>query len=622
MKLATINFSTNKWFLIFYFFLSVSVFAQNATTIQIDEYYNNGSLLLESNKLEEAFQNFNLGLEEARNSNNELLTALGNFNIAEYYLLKKDMEQAIFFYMNALTIYKELNNQIETSKCYQKLGSVYRKITNYEKALHYNFEYLRINELLKDEDQMAIALNQIGAIYLRTGDFNDAEVSLKRALELNVKNNNRKEKLSNISSLGALYQKTNKFEIALNYYRTGLLEAKALGLKINESIILGNIGSTNRRLNNYEESLSYLFKALELKKQFENRRGSTAHTCNDISETYIELNDLVKAKEYALLAIEYSENENLDQERYAYYLLSTCNYKLGEFEDSYNNLNIYNGLNDSIFSIQKTASIKELQVKYDVEKQDLKIKSQENDIALLDEKNKVKNQLLLIGGLGLIGVFGFVMLYRSRSAAKKREHLQEKFSQDLITAQEDERTRVSKDLHDSVGQQLTLIKRKAQLLEQPELSLLTDTALEEVRGISRALYPSNLKQLGLTKSIEQLLLDLDEVSEMFFSVEIENINKAFNEEQSLNFYRFIQEAVNNVLKHARAKALLVSIKKSNDFVEVLIKDNGLGFDDVKALKKKSLGLKTMSERIRMLKGNLIIQSQKGEGAVITAKIAI
>ena len=220
--------------------------------------------------------------------------------------------------------------------------------------------------------------------------------------------------------------------------------------------------------------------------------------------------------------------------------------------------------------------------------------------------------MLLFGGFGLIGVFGFIMLYRSRSAAKKREHLQEKFSQDLIAAQEDERTRVSKDLHDSVGQQLTLIIRKTQLLKQPELTLLTNTALEEVRGISRALYPSNLKQLGLTESIEQLLLDLDEVSDMFFSVEIENINQAFNEEQSLNFYRFIQEAVNNVLKHAKAKALLVSIKKSNDFVEVLIKDNGLGFDDVNALKKKSLGLKTMSERIRMLKGNLLIKSQKGE----------
>ena len=622
MKFAKLIFSIIKCFLIFHFFVSISVYAQEPTTTQINSYFNNGKLLLESNNFEEAFQNLSLGLEEARNIDNKLLTALGNFNIAEYYFQKKDMEEAILFYINALTIYKELDNQIEISRCYQKLGRAYRKITNYEKALHYYFEYLRINELLNDEDQIAIALNEIGGIYLRTEDFKDAEVSLKRALEINIKNNNRKEKLSNYSSLGALYQKTKKFEIALNYYKIGLEESQTLGLKINESIILGNIGSTNRRLNNYNESLKYLFKALELKKQIENRRGSTAHTCNDISETYMELNEFVKAKEYALLAIEYSENENLDQERYAYYLLSTCNYKLGEFEDSYRNLNTYNGLNDSIFSIQKAASIKELQVKYDVEKQELKIKSQEGDIALLDEKNKVKNQWLLFGSLGLLGFFSFVILYRSRSAAKKREHLQEKFSHDLIAAQEEERTRVSKDLHDSVGQQLTLIKRKAQLLKQEELSLLTSTALEEVRGISRALYPSNLKQLGLTESIEQLLFDLDEISEMFFSVEIENINTIFNEEQSLNFYRFIQEAVNNVLKHAKAKALFVSIKKSNDFVEVLIKDNGLGFDDVKELKKKSLGLKTMSERIRMLKGNLIIQSQKGEGAVITAKIAI
>ena len=622
MNFSIINLPTIKWFLLFHFFISLSINAQKATTIQIDEYYNEGSFLLESNKLEEAFQNFNLGLEEAKKSNNELLIAEGNFNIAEYYLKKKDMEQAILFYMNALNDYNNLKNQTEVSKCYQRLANVYRRVTNYEKSLFYNFEYLRINELLNDESQMAIALDQIGSIYLRTGDYDDAEISLKRALELNLKSNNRKEILSNYSSLGALNQKNGNYEVALEYFNKGLKETQELGLKNNESILLGNIGSTNRSLNNYDESLSYLFRALEIKKQLKNKRGSTAHTCNDISETYMKLNDFVKAKEYAMLAIEYSENENLDQERYAYYLLSKWNYKLGEFEESYNNLNIYNRLNDSVFSIKKAASIKELQVKYDVEKQDLKIKTQEADIALLDEKNKVKNQWLLFGGLGLLGIFGFVMLNRSISAAKKRGRLQEKFSHDLIAAQEDERTRVSKDLHDSVGQQLTLVKRKAQVLEQEELSLMINTALEEVRGISRALYPSNLKQLGLTESIEQLLLDIDEVSEMFFSINIENIDLVFNEEQSLNFYRFIQEAVNNVLKHAKAKALLVSIKKSNDFVEVLIKDNGLGFDDVRALKKKSLGLKTMSERIRMLKGNLIIESQKGEGAVITAKIAI
>lgn len=118
-----------------------------------------------------------------------------------------------------------------------------------------------------------------------------------------------------------------------------------------------------------------------------------------------------------------------------------------------------------------------------------------------------------------------------------RRKLQENFSQDLLQSQEKERTRIARELHDSVGQQLTLIKKKAQNLEQNEISTLTHNALEEVREISRGLYPSFLKQLGLSECIEQLLYDLDEETNIFFTIEIENIDSYFNEEATLNIYR-------------------------------------------------------------------------------------
>ena len=92
------------------------------------------------------------------------------------------------------------------------------------------------------------------------------------------------------------------------------------------------------------------------------------------------------------------------------------------------------------------------------------------------------------------------------------------FSQELIKTQEEERTRIAKDLHDGVGQQITLLKMKAQNTNQTELSKLANDALEEVRSISRDLYPVTLAKLGLTDSIEQLLLDLDEETEMFISI--------------------------------------------------------------------------------------------------------
>jgi len=203
-----------------------------------------------------------------------------------------------------------------------------------------------------------------------------------------------------------------------------------------------------------------------------------------------------------------------------------------------------------------------------------------------------------------------------------RKNLQEQFSHDLMRSQEQERTRIAKELHDSVGQQLTLIKKKAQNTEQSEISNMTHNALEEVRSISRGLFPVVLKQLGLTESIEQLVFDLDEETALFFSSEIDNINNLFDEEATLNVYRFIQECLTNIIKHAEASTVSVSIKKQKTRIIVSVKDNGKGFELSNELKQHSLGLKTMTERIRILKGIISIESKPDEGTLVVAQIPI
>jgi signal transduction histidine kinase len=219
-------------------------------------------------------------------------------------------------------------------------------------------------------------------------------------------------------------------------------------------------------------------------------------------------------------------------------------------------------------------------------------------------------------------LFGGIVVYRSFRSAKKRQQAQQTFSQELINTQEQERTRIAKDLHDGVGQQITLLKMKAQNSNQTELSTLAHNALEEVRSISRDLYPVTLAKLGLTDSIEQLLLDLDEETDLFVSVELDDVNTNFNEIESLNFYRFIQESVNNVLKHANAKTLIVNVVKQKDGIKILIKDNGKGFEVSKMIKQNSLGLKTMAERISMLKGSFAIKSKTEEGTSILVQIPV
>jgi signal transduction histidine kinase len=203
-----------------------------------------------------------------------------------------------------------------------------------------------------------------------------------------------------------------------------------------------------------------------------------------------------------------------------------------------------------------------------------------------------------------------------------RKNLQEQFSENLLLSQETERTRIAKELHDSVGQQLTLIKKKAQNENKAEISSLTNTALEEVRAISRGLFPATLKQLGLSESIEQLVYDLDEETELFFSSEITNIDTHFKENQTLHVYRFIQESLTNILKHSEATSVTLSVLVQQHTVDILIHDNGKGFNVSEKSKINSLGLKTLSERIRILQGTLSIESQPNDGTIIRAEIPI
>ncbi|PKA82731.1 signal transduction histidine kinase [Ulvibacter sp. MAR_2010_11] len=212
-----------------------------------------------------------------------------------------------------------------------------------------------------------------------------------------------------------------------------------------------------------------------------------------------------------------------------------------------------------------------------------------------------------------------LLLYFLKQAIVRKK-LQEQFSHEMMRSQEVERTRIAKELHDSVGQQLTLIKKKAQNSQLPEITHLTHNALEEVRGISRGLFPTTLKQLGLSESIEQLVYTMDEQSEMFFSSEIDVIDMHFDETATLHIYRFIQESLTNVIKHSEAKTVVIKVLRKERTVFIHINDNGKGFVASDRLLNKSFGLKSMAERIKMLRGVLSIDSRAGSGTRITAKI--
>ncbi|MDO6760086.1 sensor histidine kinase [Tamlana sp. 2_MG-2023] len=301
-------------------------------------------------------------------------------------------------------------------------------------------------------------------------------------------------------------------------------------------------------------------------------------------------------------------------------LLAKTYEQLGNHTKSLQHYKNYTYLKDSLHQRTTRKRFDYVQSLFDIEKKDFEITKQKKNIKLLSTENKLKTQWLIFGGLSLISIFIILYLLMSKKYEKRKQKTQKEFSRNLLLGQEAERTRIARELHDGVGQQLSLIKRKTQNIAHTQLTQLTDGVLEEVRAISRGLYPPLLNELGLTSSLNQLIYDLDNDTDIFFTVEIDNIDHLLNKNDHVHLYRFMQESLSNIIKHAKASSVDISIKVKENLIFTRINDNGVGFDLNKMKISKSLGLKTLSERILILRGNLQIESKPSEGTILKATI--
>lgn len=199
---------------------------------------------------------------------------------------------------------------------------------------------------------------------------------------------------------------------------------------------------------------------------------------------------------------------------------------------------------------------------------------------------------------------------------------QRQFSQNLIESEETLRTSIASNLHDGLGQQLIIINKKALDAAENEISNLTKTALNDLRSISKDLYPEILNQLGLKVSIESMIDKMDAESEMFFTYHIEDIDDLVNEKTALNIYRIVQESINNAVKHSNASESYISIEKKKKFIDIQVVDNGEGFRLDKNKTNSGIGLRILEERSKIINGQFEINTGQNQGTIIHVIIPI
>ena len=233
----------------------------------------------------------------------------------------------------------------------------------------------------------------------------------------------------------------------------------------------------------------------------------------------------------------------------------------------------------------------------------------------------------------LVGAGAVVFTWRNRLSQLQRAYAaQEAFSRQLIASQERERKRIAAELHDSLGQQLLIIKNWAVLaltglngqksLKQPldEISGTASHAIEEMRDIAYNLRPYQLEKLGLTTAIRGLITRVSESSNIQFTAEIDEVDGLFPQEVEVSIYRVVQEALNNTVKHSLATKGRVLVTTKSGTLDLVLEDNGCGFmpPDGRGAQQssKGFGLIGIAERVRILGGRVVIQSAPGHGSTI------
>jgi signal transduction histidine kinase len=313
----------------------------------------------------------------------------------------------------------------------------------------------------------------------------------------------------------------------------------------------------------------------------------------------------------------------------------------------------YVAINDSILNRDRITSINNLSIKHQSYEKNKEIQLLELENQNVNQKNIMQRNVLyfVAGGFGLllIALYYIIRFYsqkiRTENIINTQQHkidqqkikeledtMQINNMQSMIIGQERERERIAKDLHDSLGGLLSTVKLqfdqfkstlsgKQDSKEYYKAADLLDSAVEEVRVISRNLQPGALSKLGLIPAINDLInrFDGDNYPTVFF--QHYNLPLKISEMVGLNIYRIIQELMNNTIKYADASEVLIQLNYKDGDLYVQYEDDGVGFN-INNLNARGMGLENIEYRVRYLKGRMSIETKEGDGVSYFIKIPL
>jgi two-component system, NarL family, sensor kinase len=538
----------------------------------------------------------NEGVLIARKAKDSLNLGRMLFNVGKCHQLKGDFEKAIKYYEEGKNIFFKI--KYNNPAVYGMLSGLYSALSQYDKAIEYG--EIEVGGFRKSKDlfNLGRSLNNLGQSYYLINKYEEADKKLSEALIIAEKINFEDLKANASLNLSALYLEKGDYD----------------KMKKNIDVALAYFKKYNSEVGVFKSKI-YLAYYHTYKKEFS------------------------LADQYAKAALKSTYETDFSSARQEIYkLLSIISYGKNEMKLGRDYEREWQKFSDSTTNATITKSAQNLDIKYKTKEKTAQLKLQNAQL----QKRRTLNYAL--GGALLTFLLLGFLYYRTY---KQKQQLQDQkineletekqlsATQAVLKGEEQERTRIAKDLHDGLGGMLSGIKYSFNTMKGNMIMTadnvnafdksmdMLDNSIKEMRRVAHNMMPEALLRFGVDKALRDYCAELTNsgmVKAIYQSSGMEDVMVEQN--TAIAIYRIVQELLNNAMKHAEASELLVQLFKENDQLIVNVEDNGKGFDKNLLEQSKGIGWSNIQSRVDYLKGKLDLQSEVDKGTSVHIELSI
>jgi signal transduction histidine kinase len=553
--------------------------------------FEEGTALMAMRKLDKAL----LALDSAKEvrisdtvkRKNELLGTIWN-QIATVYDDQGNLALSTDIVLNkVLPYYEDAKDERRIAFTSASLATSFLNLRQYDKAVDYYKKELLDYKGPKTESYFAVDYSRLAFCLTQLGRLKEARPFLDSAWKV-------------LQSYPKSYPWLKYYDANANWYEKQGLHDRALA---NYNAALAVAAQIHDRYN----SVNALFGKYDV-----------LYCMRKFSEA--------KSVAYAIYNLNLSMNDTVAFDRIGIYkTLYEAEKAVGNGTGALKWMERYSGLSDSIHTVAEKIKLNNLEIKYEAEKKEKEILKLQNT-AKQQQLTLNRNRLILVFLIAALLLTGLLLGVYFLNARNKNKLL---VFNAMLEGQENERRRLSSDLHDGLGGMISGIKLNLQSIAetspehdrlQPIIRQMSD-AVRELRRIAHNLMPENLLRFGLHSALTDLC-ERSQHSGTAVSFYAAGLNSSLPQQEQLTIYRIVQELLNNAVKYASATEILVQCIQVKDQLSITVEDDGAGFDIDQLRQKTGMGLFNVQNRTRYLKGTIEMHSGKGIGTTINVNLKV